>query len=170
MTLQEIKLLFAYNSWASDRIFEAVSPLPAENYFKDLKGSHGGIHGTLTHLVGAEKIWLSRWVGRPDATLLKAEEVTSLADLRSIWEVVGRETAAFLSKMNERKLQETLSTTTSKGVQYTQTYQQMFQHVVNHSTYHRGQIAAMMRQVGAAPVATDLIAFYRQVGGAVAGR
>lgn len=170
MTLQEIKLFFAYNAWASDRIFEALAPLPVEDYFKDLKGSHGGIHGTLTHLVGAEKIWLSRWAGSPDATMLKAEEFTTLADLHAAWEKVGRETAVLVAKMNDKKLQETLSITTSKGIQYTQTYQQMFQHLVNHSTYHRGQIAAMMRQVGATPTATDLIAFYRQVGGAVAGR
>jgi uncharacterized damage-inducible protein DinB len=170
MTLQEIKLLFAFNSWASDRIFEALAPLSAEDYFKDLKSSHGGIHGTLTHLVGAEKIWLSRWEGSPDKTMLKAEEIASLADLKSTWEKVGRETAAFVAKMNDKKLLETLTITTSKGDQYAQTYQQMFQHLVNHSTYHRGQIVTMMRQVGAKPAATDLIAFYRQVGGAVAGR
>jgi uncharacterized damage-inducible protein DinB len=169
MTLQEIKLLFAYNSWANDRIFEALTPLSPEDYFRDLKSSHGGIHGTLTHLVGAEKIWLSRWEGRPDKIMLKAEEITSLADLKSIWEKVGRETAGFVARMSDKKLQDTLAITTSKGEQYSQTYQQMFQHLVNHSTYHRGQIITMMRQIGAKPVLTDLIFFYRKVGGVAAG-
>lgn len=167
MTLQEIKLLFAYNSWASGLMFEALAQLSAEDYFKDLKSSHGGLHGTMTHLVGAEKIWLSRWVGKPDTSGLKAGDVKSLAELMAIWEKVGRETAGFVAKMKEKGLQEPLTITTLKGDQYTSTYAQMFQHLVNHSTYHRGQIVTMMRQLGAQPVSTDLIAFYRQIGGAV---
>ncbi len=164
MNVQEIKQLFAYNSWATNKVFDNLLELPREKYFEDLKGSFGGIHGTLTHLVGAEKIWLSRWIGKPEPTLLKADEVSSLADLRAIWEKVGRETALFLAPFNEKKLQENITVTTSKGNRYTSSFQQMFQHVVNHSSYHRGQIAAMLRQVGAKPVDTDLIVFFRQVG------
>jgi uncharacterized damage-inducible protein DinB len=39
---------------------------------------------------------------------------------------------------------------------------QALQHLVNHGSYHRGQVTTMLRQVGAGPVSTDLIVFYRE--------
>jgi len=65
MTLQEIKAMTAYNSWATNKIFEAVEALPDEEAMRDMKSSHKSIHGTLTHLVGAEKMWLSRMSEHP---------------------------------------------------------------------------------------------------------
>ncbi len=162
MTLQEIKLLHAYDAWANNRVFDAVAGLPADQYLRDLKASHGSIHGTLTHLVAAQKIWLSRFVGKPDASLVTADQVPTLADLRQLWEKVGYDLAQFLGTMTDRKLAETFAMTTTSGKQFTHTYGQAFQHVVNHSSYHRGQVAAMMRQVGGVPPNTDLIRFYRE--------
>ncbi len=163
MTLQEIKLLHAYNSWANSRVFDGLANLPADQYTQDMKSSHGGIHETFTHIVGAEKIWLSRWVGKPD-TMLKAGEMGSLEELRSIWEKVGYDMARFLGTMSDKKLQETFSLTTSKGATFTHVYWQAIQHMVNHSTYHRGQITTMLRQLQVDPPSTDLIKFYRETG------
>ena len=164
MTLSELKHLHAYNSWANNRIFDDVAMLPSDQYMRDMKSSHGGIHGTLTHIVGAEKIWLSRWVGTADATILKASDVSSLAELKALWEKVGYETAKWLGTMSDRKLQETFTMRTTKGDTYVHTYWQAFQHLVNHSSYHRGQIITMMRQLEAKPPSTDLILFYRETG------
>jgi uncharacterized damage-inducible protein DinB len=52
--------------------------------------------------------------------------------------------------------------TTSAGAKYRHRYADMFRHLANHSTYHRGQVAAMLRQLGEKPPATDLIRFYRE--------
>jgi uncharacterized damage-inducible protein DinB len=164
MTLQEIKLLHAYTSWANNRIFDAVAQIPVEQYAQDLKGSHGGIQGTLTHMVAAEKIWLSRWVGKPETKLMSVDEAPSLADLKSMWQKVGYETAKFLGSMTDRKLQETFPMTNSKGETFTHVYWQAIQHVVDHSSYHRGQIVTMMRQLGLKPPGTGLIMFYREAG------
>ena len=164
MTLSEIKLLHAYNSWANNRIFDGAAQLPTEQYKQDMKSSHGGIHGTLTHIVGAEKIWTSRLVGTQEMTVLKGADVDSLAELKSIWEKVGFETAKFLGTMTDKKLGETFTMKTTEGKTYTNVYWQAFQHVVNHSTYHRGQIITMMRQLGVKPPGSDLIVFYRETG------
>jgi uncharacterized damage-inducible protein DinB len=163
MTLQDIKLLHAYNSWADNCMFDVLVTLPADQYTQDMKSSHGGIHGTMTHIVGAEKIWLSRWIGKPD-TMLKASEVGSVAELHSIWEKVGYDMAGFLGTMTDKKLQETFTLTTSKGATFTHVYWQAIQHMVNHSSYHRGQITTMLRQLHADPPSTDLIKFYRETG------
>ena len=66
MTLQEINQLVAFNQWANQCFFEALSQLPPEQYGRDMQSSHGGIYGTLAHLVGAERGWLSRWQGKSE--------------------------------------------------------------------------------------------------------
>lgn len=169
MTLQEIKLLHAYDSWANNRMFDAVAGLPADQYMKDLKASHGSIHGTLTHLVAAQKIWLSRFIGKPEQKLVTVAEAPTLTDLKKLWEKVGHDLAQFLGTMTDRKLAETFVMTTTSGKQFTHTYVQALQHVVNHSSYHRGQVAAMMRQVAAVPPNTDMIRFYRETARGSAG-
>ena len=161
MTLTEIKTLHAYNSWADNRVFEAVALLEEEQYMQDMKGSHGGIHPTLIHLVGAEKIWLERFQGNPQPFLTQ-NPPKNLADLKAIWEKVGYDTAKWLSTMNDKKLNGTFTMQTAKGDTYTHIFWQAFQHLVNHSSYHRGQIVTMLRQLGAKPVSTDLILFYRE--------
>lgn len=161
MTLQEIKTLHAYNSWADNRIFEALAQLPEEQYLRDMKGSHGGIHTTLVHLVGGQKIWLERFHGAPQP-FLSENPPKSLTELKGIWEKVGYDTAKWLGAMTDKKLQDTFTMKTSKGDTYTHLYWKAFQHVVNHSTYHRGQIVTMLRQLGVKPPTTDLILFYRE--------
>lgn len=161
MTLQELKLLHAYNSWADNRIFDALQQLPEEQYKTDMKGSHGGIHTTLVHLVGAEKIWMERFRGSPQP-FLSENPPKSLAELKSVWEKVGYETAQWLGAATDKKLQETFTMKTSKGDTFTHVYWQAFQHLVNHSTYHRGQIITMLRQLGVKPPTTDMILFYRE--------
>src|SRR3989475_8568441 len=61
--------LFPYTTLfrsANRRVFTALRALPPEQYFRDLKSSHGGIHGTLCHIVWAEQLWLYRWLGKPN--------------------------------------------------------------------------------------------------------
>ena len=162
MTLQEIRNLHAYNSWADNRIFDALAQLPEEQYLQDLKNSHGGIHTTLIHLVGAERVWLERWQGGEISPFLSTLGLKTLAEVKTIWEKVGYDTAKWLSSMTDKKLNETFTMKTQKGDAFTHVYWQAFQHLVNHSSYHRGQIVTMLRQLGAKPPTTDLILFYRE--------
>jgi uncharacterized damage-inducible protein DinB len=162
MTLSELRFLHAYNAWATNRLFDTLKAMPEEQYRQDMKGSHGGIHGTLVHMVGAEKIWLERWKGGPTEPFLKADMVTTLSEVMRLWEKIGHDTAQWLGGMNDRKLEETFTMKTIKGETFTHIYWQAFQHLINHSTYHRGQVITMMRQLGTTPPATDLIVFYRE--------
>jgi uncharacterized damage-inducible protein DinB len=162
MTLQEIKMLNAYNAWATNKIFEALEGLPPEETTRDMKSSHKSIHGTLTHLVGAEKIWLSRMTGTPDNAMLQTAEVPTIRDVKSMWEQTGFAAAKFLGGMTDRKLQETFTMSTSTGEKFTHVIAQAIQHVVDHSTYHRGQVITLMRQLGHTPPNTGMIRFLRE--------
>ena len=162
MTLQEIKTLVAYSAWATNRIFEALEALSPEETMRDMKSSHGSIHGTLTHLVGAEKIWLSRMAGTPDKATIKPTDVPTVADVKTTWEQTGFALAKFLGLQTDKKLEDTFGFLTLTGEQFTYRYGEALQHVVNHSTFHRGQVVALMRQMGHKPPDTGLTIFIRE--------
>lgn len=164
MTLQDVKLLQAFNAWATQRIFDAVEKLTPEQFIMDMKSSHKSIHGTLTHYVAAEKMWLSRFAGKPDAKMFSPADLPTLAEVKAQWEKNGYESAKFLGTMTDKKLQETFNMTNARGETVPVIYWQALQHIVDHSTFHRGQIVSMMRQQGVQPPATGLIGFYREIG------
>jgi uncharacterized damage-inducible protein DinB len=161
MTLQEAKTLHAYNSWATNHVFDVLATMPTDKYMQDMKGSHGSIHTTLVHMVGAEKVWLERFQDAAQP-FLSENPPASLAELKVVWEKVGYDTAKWLGMMTDKKLGETFTMKTAQGDTFTHVFWQAFQHVVNHSSYHRGQVITMMRQLGVKPVSTDLIRFYRE--------
>ncbi len=162
MTLGEVRELFAYNAWANRRCFAALEPLPAEAYFRDLKSSHGGLHGTLCHIVWAEQLWLNRWLAQPNPAVPQGRDLTTLAAARARWEGIEAERAAFLAGLSERRLDETMTVSPSTGGEYVNRLREMFRHAIDHSSYHRGQLVTLLRQVGATPPGTGLIVFYRE--------
>jgi uncharacterized damage-inducible protein DinB len=162
MNLHDIKQLVAFNQWANQSFFDALNHLPAEQYGRDMRSSHGGIRGTLAHLIGAEKGWLSRWRQRP-GTAADLRQFTSLTELRTYWESVCAEMARLLDSLDDQRLQGTLTTQSMSGL-VTVTYWQMIQHVVDHSSYHRGQIVTMLRQLGVTPPSAGMMRFHREGG------
>lgn len=164
MTLQEARTLHAFTSWATQRIFDALENVPADLLTKDLKSSHRNIFGTLMHLVGSERTWLTRLVGEEAAPGLIPADVPDLAALKAVWEKTGFATAKWLGSMSDSRLAGTISMTIADGTTYTHTCAQALQHLVDHGTYHRGQIITLLRQLGIAPPSTSLIRFYRETG------
>jgi uncharacterized damage-inducible protein DinB len=160
--VNEFLELFDYNAWANRTIFDAARSLPAEQYSRDLKSSYGGVHGTLAHIVWAEQLWLHRWVGKPNPAVPQGADLQDLGAVRDRWEAVEAERGAFLATFPAARLEETKLVKPSSGGEYVHTFRQMFRHFINHSSYHRGQIVAFLRQLGHKPPSTDLILYYRQ--------
>ncbi len=162
MTIREFQVLFKFNSWANARTLQAVDSLPEDQLYNDLKNSFGSIHGTLVHLCGAEDIWLQRLNGANPGVFMKKDNFPTYASVKLKWNDVEEGFQLYLSKLTEEELVRTLIFNTLKGDTVTQKVWQSLQHLVNHSTYHRGQITTLIRQSGGIPVGTDLIAFYRE--------
>lgn len=160
--MDEFLELFEYNAWAHRIMFDAVRELPDEEYFRDLKSSFGGIHGTLCHVVWAEQLWLHRWLQRPNPPVAQGTDLATLAAVRTRWDQVERERVAFVAGLNDSRLDETRIVKPSSGGEYVHSFRQMFRHFVNHSSYHRGQIVVFLRQLGRGAPNTDLIRYYRQ--------
>jgi uncharacterized damage-inducible protein DinB len=163
MTPAEIGLLVDYNYWARDRILDAVTPLDAETLTRDLGNSFRSIRDTLVHLYSAEWIWYTRWQGESPTAPIPMDRFPDVGALTSAWRELERDFRAFVAQQGEAGLAKAHAYRLMNGTPGTSVMWQMIQHVVNHGSYHRGQITTMLRQVGAQPPkATDLIAFYRE--------
>jgi uncharacterized damage-inducible protein DinB len=163
MTHSEIKELFAYNVWANQRIVDSIIQLSPEQFSRSLGGSHGSIHGTLAHLAAAEMIWLERWQGKAGTKLLPEQYFDTIEKATRRLTEIDAEMMDFINQFPESDLEKSKSYTTTEGKIHSNLFRHMFSHLLNHSTYHRGQLAALLRLAGAVPIPTDLIIYYRQI-------
>jgi uncharacterized damage-inducible protein DinB len=157
-----VQELFAYNAWANRALFDALVLLPAEAYFRDLRSSHGGIHGTLCHIVWVEQLYLTRWLGRPNPATPQGRDLASLALARTRWEEIEGERAAWLAHLRAPRLDDVITVQPTTGGEYRHSFAEMFRHVVDHSSYHRGQIITLLRQLGVKPPSIGMILFFRE--------
>jgi uncharacterized damage-inducible protein DinB len=162
MKPSEMRELFAFNAWANHRILGATEALAKEQFTKELGSSFSSVRDTLVHVWGVEWIWLERLQGRSPEVFPSAKDFPDLASSRARWTEVEKNWLAYVSRLDEAELGEevdykTLSFGPSRSPRW-----QVLQHVVNHGSYHRGQVTTMLRQLGAKGVGTDLILFYRE--------
>jgi uncharacterized damage-inducible protein DinB len=163
MTVDEIRTLIEFNHWANARTLDACAGLPAEVFVRANGSSFPSIRDTLAHIRGAEWVWLERWQGRFPKMPAGRDEA-DLAAIRAAWEPTARALRAFAQSRTQAELDAEHEIRTFDGTPYRHALWQMMQHVVNHGSYHRGQVAAFLRQAGHQPQATDLIRFYREGG------
>ena len=166
MTHADLETLLDYHYWARDRVLEAAALLAAEEYTRDLGSSFKSIRDTLVHAYSAEWAWHSRWVGVSPRAHLSTDLFPDVPTLQAAWiELEGRMRAylAEAGAAGEAGISRVISYSNLQGVPGSSVFWHMLQHVVNHGSYHRGQVSTMLRQLGATPSRSqDLIAFYRE--------
>jgi uncharacterized damage-inducible protein DinB len=163
MTLSDVLEHFAYNKWANDRTLDAIRPLTPEQLTRNLGSSFPSICETAAHIASAEWIWLRRWKGQSPAAHAEWAKRATMEVVVAQFEAIEAERAAWLGTLTDSDLARPLSFRLLNGQADQQVLSSQLLHLVNHSTYHRGQIAGMIRQVGATPLATDLIAYRRSL-------
>jgi uncharacterized damage-inducible protein DinB len=148
--------LVAYTRWADRALLTPCAELTPAQYTLELGGSFPTLQATVAHLAGSATLWGLRVSGKPYSGLMRAAEIpdaaTALArldeayaDLESVAAEWQREPDAIFHFRN------------LAGVEKAVVRWQVFRHIVNHGTYHRGQIANMLRQLGVKPPSTDLL-------------
>jgi uncharacterized damage-inducible protein DinB len=166
MTKDDIHLLYEYDRWANNRVLQAVSALSAEQFTHDLGGSFRSVRDTLVHIIGGAWGWLEYWKEpshssafltdlrtRRDA-LFNPDAFPDVAAVRLKWAEVEKEQTDFVNRVTNESLEQMLP---FRATQIRLAH--LMQHLANHSTYHRGQVALMMRQLDAEPLATDFHVF-----------
>ncbi len=166
MTPQDARTLVDYNYWATHRVLDAVAALTAEQFTRDLASSFRSVRDTLSHLHGSEWIWLSRLHGESPRTALPHDRFPDLASARAAWAETEAGVRAWVDGADQEALDRVIEYRFLSGQATASRIVHILQHVVNHGTYHRGQLTTMLRQLDAAPPASlDLIAYYRQQAG-----
>jgi uncharacterized damage-inducible protein DinB len=159
--LATLRELYGFNYWARDRQLEACAGLSSEQLLRPMGNSFSSVRDTLAHLLVVEWIWLERWMGRSPTMEGRAafgpEKFPTVEEIRSAWTPIENRMLDFLQGCSDEGLSQPLSYTNFQG--HARTYplwRQLF-HLVNHQTYHRGQITTLLRQQGAPAVQTDYL-------------
>ncbi|MGQ0815064.1 MAG: DinB family protein [Gemmatimonadota bacterium] len=160
--LDEIRELYEFNAWATSRMFQATSLLSEDELTRDLKNSFPSIRDTLVHIVGAEWVWLTRWQGSSPTAIPNMNAAMSHAEIVRWWHEINAERDQLLRSLAPESLDRIVAYKNFAGVDFAFPLWQMLRHLVNHSSYHRGQITTMLKQLGHKPVSTDLILMYQE--------
>lgn len=153
-----LKELYNYACWARDRQLQACASLTQEQLLRPLGGSFTCLRDTIMHLLGVEWLWLERWRGNSPRALPSSEELPTLDAIRERWKEVERNMRAYLSELDEDALVKVVTYTGTRGNTWTYQQWRMIMHLLNHQSYHRGQVTSLLRQLGEKPPAVDFLA------------
>jgi uncharacterized damage-inducible protein DinB len=162
MSVELIRELYDYHRWANRRLFGIAADLGDGVTLRDM-GKHWSfpdIKGMFAHLYGADRIWLSRWTGAAPARMLGDADFASMEELRVKWDALEAEQRAFVDGLSASDLTRSIAFTNNQGIQAEVALAPLLQHVVNHATHHRSEIAAMLTIANGSPPDTG-IATYR---------
>jgi uncharacterized damage-inducible protein DinB len=165
MRVSDLQRLYAYSRWATERLLSAAAELSDENLHRAIGGSFSSIHDTLDHLRGVERLWLDRWLGRSPAALSSVGPAGGVAAFTTAWRPVWEGQAVFLASLSDESLNGTFEYRNQSGKTASVGTLDMLIHVANHATYHRGQIASQIRQLGGIPAPTDFLLFSKDPSG-----
>ncbi len=151
--------LLAYEIWANARTLQSLRTIPAASLTTP-EGNRAV--GLLGHNTLARQVWLWRIHDTPYTNPSDWFPVWSFDELAAKLADVDAQWTAFLASLPEAELSRELHYNASDGTAYSSTINDVCEHVFNHSSYHRGQIARIVHLLGGTRASTDLIAFSRK--------
>jgi len=149
--LEHIGSLFSYDDWANREVLASLEALesPPERSGK-----------LLAHILSAERLWLERLLAQKQT--LPVWPLLTLKDCKSELDQLHERWKNYLTSLGEAGLSDSCTYKNTRGDTFTSKKQDILLHVIMHSAYHRGQIAADVRAAGFTPAYTDLIHAVRQ--------
>jgi len=168
MTLARYKMFAGYNGWANERVYNAAAKLSAEEYRADRGAFFKSIHGTLNHILVADRIWMHRFTGKGEAPArLDAILHENLTSLRSARDREDARISAYIGQLTEEELAATFSyVTITNPKTIAQPLAPALDHFFNHQTHHRGQAHVVLTGLKGRDIAPslDLILYQRETG------
>lgn len=154
--------LAKYNIWANNIAISWLHQITEEQWQQYIESSFKSIAATCVHIAGAEKVWCERWMQKDNNIVFLATEFTgSKTDLINIWQATSNNILLFIEQANESLFTQSFTFTRLNGEINTMLHYHAIAHVINHSSYHRGQLVTMLRQVGFTNVSsTDMLGYF----------
>lgn len=152
---------FAYHRWATQRMLEHVQATGEQYYTKQGKSSFPSIQETVAHVIGVEKLWLKRMNGDENPAF-EQFNVDSVEKAMEAFLLLYAEMELYFASLNEEKWQEEFTYRNMKGLEFRNNRDEMLFTVINHASYHRGQITSLLRQFDKAGIPLDYLHFQKE--------
>ena len=160
--LEQIQYLYAYNEWASNKLLDAVNGVSDEALNATPTSSWGSIVTDFAHIAGAQVVWLHRWrEGQNPASVVDEQQVETMAEVRDLFERSHADLHGYVDSLTDGQVNAAAPYKDSAGNSNKRPLWMMLTHVVNHGTYHRGEIAAALNVMGHSPGNLDMTVFSR---------
>lgn len=158
--------LVQYHQWANHRFLPILQHLTPEQWEETHPSSFNSIRRTVLHLWDAEQLWLKRMQGESPLGWPSAGFTGDGAALVKSWKATTQALVDFVVDSGEDTLAKVITYQNTRGDQYHQPVFEILLHVINHATYHRGQLITLLRQAGVVDglPGTDLVTYWRRMG------
>lgn len=143
--------MFDYMRWADREMIASARSVPDEAYYGDQGISFGSIHKLMVHCMAAQWIWLSRWRGEAPTRLESHEQYPTRGELEQRWPLVHAAVVDFLGLQTSASLARAVEYRNTNGEHFSLPLSDLMLHVLDHATYHRGQVASMIKRAGGQP-------------------
>ncbi|MBA2665640.1 MAG: DinB family protein [Trueperaceae bacterium] len=157
MQTTDLHRMLAYLDWANAAMLTGARTLDDDVLRADVGSSFGSIHGTLQHMLWAERLWFERWARGADPDDYAAPD--DLGSLQEAWQVLAEERRTWFEALDERAAEEEVPFQHFRDGEQRAVLSDLVQHVITHASFHRGQVVGMMRQAGVTPPATGMRTF-----------
>ncbi|MCB5175588.1 DinB family protein [Microvirga lenta] len=157
-------MLAAYNAWCNRRLYDAAATLSDEEYRADRGAFFKSLHGTLNHILVADRIWMRRFTGEGEApNRLDAILYDGFDDLRAAREAEDARIVAYVDALSDETLAGRFRyRTIVNPADVEQPLAPALTHFFNHQTHHRGQAHCLLTGFGRDAPSFDLVLFQRE--------
>ncbi|MBI3635033.1 MAG: DinB family protein [Candidatus Rokubacteria bacterium] len=160
MTLELIRRLYDYHRWANHRLFDEAEKRGEGAVERDMgtQWSFPSVRRMFAHIYGADTIWLARWKGT-SMTAIPGQDIPSMSALRARWDALEGEQRAFVDGLRAPDLERIVQYRNTEGKEFRTMLAPLLQHVPNHATHHRSEIATMLTIISGSPPDTGLATY-----------
>jgi len=159
-------MMAGYNAWCNGRLYDAAAQLSDADYRADRGAFFKSVHGTLNHILVADRIWMKRFTGEGEApNRLDAILFEDFAELRAARQREDARIVATVDGLSEADVAGRIRyRTITNPTDVEQSLVSALAHFFNHQTHHRGQVHCLLTGLGLEAPSLDLLLFQRQTG------
>jgi uncharacterized damage-inducible protein DinB len=145
-----------YNQWMNQQLYAVCADIPDVDRKSDRGAFFKSIHGTLNHILVADRIWLGRFTQQSFVAKLDVELHSDFSELRLERERLDRTIITWAQDLTTEWLNTDFTHTNNAGITRTLPHWLFVTHMFNHQTHHRGQLTTLLNQIGYDSGVTDL--------------
>ena len=166
-SLMLVRELYEYHWWANRRLFEAAAALGEKATIREMGAqfSEPTVKALFVHVYGFDVVWLARWRGSPQNRLPRDTDFSSMAELGMSWDSLETVQRNFIDTLTTPDLGRVVAYESTEGQSFRLALWPLLQHVANHATHHRSEIATIMTMLNGPPPPTDLVLYHLIQGG-----